>query len=471
VESDQPVLFGGKAYQWTETLDIVAGRDSTLELSVDNAEVGPAGSATTTGASPVEADPSSILAQWQHSVVALWTPTAHASGFVIGADGLVVTSQQAIATASSVAVQLTPTVKVAATILAADPVRDVAVLWIDPPTASSVRPVPLECAAAARPPVREGQKIVAIDVPLHGEKGTTPATISRVAEHAIESDLVLARGSEGGPVFTVDGVVGITSVVDEGVGRRHRSARVVRIDHVCEVVASARTTMQSAAPPVGTRLPVEPERPLPVDALKQVVERRVGSLSPYQLFSDSFDIGFITPVMTYGVQYQSQLNSQRARSKGARPPGVVPALVSPLMEFGNWSEYVADFPPVLLVRVTPKLVEGFWTKVARGAAQTQGVSLPPIKRFRSGFSQMRAFCGDAEITPIHPFKIERRVSETDAIYEGLYAFDPDALGPSCGSVRLMLYSEKEPKKAETRMVDAKVLQQISQDFEVYRAPR
>ena len=45
---------------------------------------------------------------------------------------------------------------------------------------------------------------------------------------------------------------------------------------------------------------------------------------------------------------------------------------------------------------------------------------------------MRAFCGDAEVTPIHPFKLEQRVSETDAIYEGLYVFDPGALGPQCG---------------------------------------
>ena len=114
------------------------------------------------------------------------------------------------------------------------------------------------------------------------------------------------------------------------------------------------------------------------------------------------------------------------------------------MDFGNWSEYVADFPPVLLIRVTPKLVEGFWTTVARGAARTQGVSLPPIKRVKSGFSRMRAFCGDAEVTPIHPFKLEQRVSESDAIYEGLYVFDPGALGPHCGPVKLVLYSEKEP---------------------------
>ena len=108
----------------------------------------------------------------------------------------------------------------------------------------------------------------------------------------------------------------------------------------------------------------------------------------------------------------------------------------PLLDFSNWSDYVADVPPVLLVRVTPRLVEGFWTKVARGAAQTQGVSMPPIKRLKSGFSRMRAFCGDAEVTPIHPFKLEHSVDETDAIYEGLYVFDPGALGPQCGTVKL-----------------------------------
>src|SRR6267154_4642901 len=41
VESDQPVAFQGKAYQWTKTLDVAAGRDAVLELTADNAEVGP----------------------------------------------------------------------------------------------------------------------------------------------------------------------------------------------------------------------------------------------------------------------------------------------------------------------------------------------------------------------------------------------------------------------------------------------
>jgi hypothetical protein len=173
-------------------------------------------------------------------------------------------------------------------------------------------------------------------------------------------------------------------------------------------------------------------------------------------------------VLIYGAQSQSEQERERERRRTPRTPDAEPSVARLLTDFGNWSEYVADFPPVLLIRVTPKLVEGFWTTVARGAARTQGVSVPPIKHFKSGFSRMRVFCGDAEVTPIHPFKVEQRVSESDAIYEGLYVFDPGALGPQCGAVKLVLYSEKEPEKGDTRLVDPKVLEQIWQDFAPYR---
>jgi S1-C subfamily serine protease len=450
-------------------VDIVAGRDAVLELTADNAEVEPASSATASAA-PLESDPSFLLPQWQDSVVALWTPSTHASGFLIDAKGLIATNQRVIGTATSVEVQLSPDVKVAAIVLAADPVRDVAVLWIDPRVAASLRSVPLGCAQAAKPPVVDGQELFTIGAPLHEQKGMTSGTVSRVEPHAIVSDFRLASGSAGGPVFTAGGgVVGITSIVDDkNESRRGVASRVVRIDDACDVVASAEKKMKDAAPPDGTRLPVEPVRPFPVNALKDAAQRRAGSLSPYQMSSPDFDVAFMTPVLIYGAQHQSEQERGREGSRGPRTPNAEPAVVRPLMDFGNWSEYVADFPPVLLIRVTPKLVEGFWTTVARGAARTQGVDLPPIKHFKSGFSRMRVFCGDAEVTPIHPFKLEQRVSESDAIYEGLYVFDPGALGPHCGPVKLVLYSEKEPAKGDTRLVDPKVLQQIWQDFAPYR---
>jgi S1-C subfamily serine protease len=468
VESDRPVVFHGKAYQWTQMVDIVAGRDAVLELTADNAEVEPATSATASAA-PLEADPSFLLPQWQDSVVALWTPSTHASGFLIDAKGLIATNQRAIGTATSVEVQLSPDVKVAASVLAADPVRDVAVLWIDPRVAASLRSVPLGCAQAAKPPVVDGQELFTIGAPLREQKGMTSGTVSRVEPHAIVSDFRLASGSAGGPVFTAGGgVVGITSIVDDKNESRRVAFRVVRIDDACEVVASAEKKMKDAAPPDGTHLPVEPVRPFPVKALEDSAQRRAGNLSPYQMSSSDFDVAFITPVHVYGAQYPSEQERGRGRRGGPRTLGAEPAVVRPLMDFGNWSEYVADVPPVLLVRVTPKLVEGFWTTVARGAARTQGVDLPPIKHVKSGFSRMRVLCDDAEVTPIHPFKLEQRISENDAIYEGLYVFDPGALGPHCGTVKLVLYSEKEPAKGDTRLVDPRVLQEIWQDFAPYR---
>ena len=213
---------------------------------------------------------------------------------------------------------------------------------------------------------------------------------------------------------------------------------------------------------------MEPVRPFPVNALKDAAQRRAGSMSPYQLSSSDFDVAFITPELTYGARDRAEQARARERGRGARTADADSAVARQLLDFGNWSEYVADSPPVLLIRVTPKLVEGFWTTVARGAARTQGVSLPPIKHFKSGFSRMRVLCGDAEVTPIHPFTVEQRVSETEAIYEGLYVFDPDALGPHCGTVKLVLYSEKAPEKGDVRVVDPKALQEIWQLFAPYR---
>jgi hypothetical protein len=310
--------------------------------------------------------------------------------------------------------------------------------------------------------VVDGQELFTIGAPLRGQKGMTSGTVGRVQPHTLTSDFVLARGSVGGPVFTADGaLVGITSTVNDK-DERDGVAQVVRVEGACDVLASARKAMTNAAPPSGTHLPVEPVRPFPVSALQRTAQGRAGGLSPYQMSSSDFDIAFITPTLIYGAQDQPDRTPRRAPR--AEPPQ------RPLLDFSNWSEYVADVPPVLLVRVTPKLAESKWTTVARGAARTQGVALPPVKHVKSGLSRMRAMCGEAEVTPIHAFRLQPRASGRDAVDDGLYVFDPGALGPHCGTVKLVLYSEKEPTKGDTRPVDPTVLQQIWQEFAPYRDP-
>src|SRR5258705_1966423 len=439
VESDQPVAFEGKSYEWSQRIDVVAVRDATLELTAGNASVGTS-TAAATSATPSDTDPSFLAAQWQDSVVALWTPTQHASGFVVDPRGLIVTNQRVVGTATSVEAQFAHDIKVVATVLASDPTRDVAILRVNPSVIASLRPLPLGCGQT-RPSVANGQELYAIGAGMTGQKDLTPGDVTGVGPRLLLSDLRLARGSAGGPAFAAGALVGFTTVDDREPDSRS-DTRVVRIDQACEVMASAETKMAVAMPPDATRLPLDPP-PVAVSALSEAVKNRAGSLSPYPMSTTNFDLAFMTPVHIYGARDQ------------------VPR---PVMDFGSWSEYLADYPRAVVVRVTPKMVEGLWAKVACGAAMTQGMALPSMKRAKSGFLRMRAFCGDTEVTPIHPFVVEHRISETEAIDEGLYLFEPAAFGPTCSAVRLTVYSENEPDKGDTRVVDQKVLEQITRDF-------
>ena len=443
VESDEPLVFQGQAHHWRQTLDVVAGREAALDFTLANAVAEP----LPAGAANADTQPSTdiwlLRQQWLDSIVELWTPTAHASGFLVDAAGLIITNQKVVGDATAVEVQLSRSIKVAAIVVEADRQRDIAVIRINPAVMASIAPVPIGCAASRPPPGSSEQEIFALEAPLGRNKRWTPGSMSRTNARLFPVELSLGTGGTGGPVFTTSGeLVGLTTPPDEREEPRRGETRVVRIDAACELVAVAAKKANDTPPPSPAHLPVEPEQPAAVDALKEAIKRRAGNLRPYTMSASEFEVAFITPVLNLAGQSQ------------------------PNRDFSNWSAYVADIPPVLLIRVTPKMAEPFWAKMARGAAYTQGMALPALKRLKSGFERLQAFCDGTEVAPIHPFKLDLRVSETDAVYEGLYAFDPAALGPACKTVTLALYSEKAPARADTLVIDPKVLRQIWQDFEL-----
>jgi len=346
--------------------------------------------------------------------------------------------------ASHIQVQLTPTLKVAARVLAGDDRRNVALLWIDPAALGSRPPLPLDCGSEPRPAVSRGQSISAIGTPVRRQPTTTRGAVGRVDAGSLTAIFDVPIDSAGGPVFAADGtLVGLTSLSRGRDGDAGTEASVVPTEAVCEVVAMAQARITGAAP-TGTPLPVEPTQVVTEDVLREAVKRRTGSLTPAKASSSGFDIDFITPEMAYAGLQRS-------------------------MDFGQWSAYVADHPAVLLVRVTPKQVESLWLKVARGAAMTQGIALPPITHYEPGFARMRVLCGDREVTPIHPFVVERRISESAAIREGLYVFAPDALGPHCGTATLEVSSEKSSDTRESARIDPLVLQRVWEDLAPYRS--
>jgi hypothetical protein len=124
-----------------------------------------------------------------------------------------------------------------------------------------------------------------------------------------------------------------------------------------------------------------------------------------------FDVSVITPVLLYGAEHGPDRAIERERAGAPRNP----ARCSPAWRRSRTSATgpttSATIRPSSSFARRPKLAEGFWTTVARGAAQTQGMAIPPIKASKGNFASLRLDCDGKEVTPIHPFRIERHLGE------------------------------------------------------------
>ena len=462
VESDQPVARGGRAYQWRQEVEIVAGRDVRLDFTADNAEIVPIEMMPATMAGAFRDD--TLFEKHQESVVAVWSPTARVSGFIVDARGLIAAEGRAIGTATTVEVQLSPTVKVPASVLFSERSRDVAIIHVDPGVVATRPALELACPPSRTPTIDDGQTIAAIAAPHDAEKEIVRGDVIALQARRVETNVRLSFGGSGGPVFNEAGAIAGMTAMPADPDSRWRDAGVIPTIFICEALAASLRTLSSAQPPETRQLPVEPTRPFPAGALDVAPKGTTPNAAVPVLSSSDFDVAFITPPMIHRARQRSGWTGGRT---GRTPEAE--ARIGRLTEFGAWSDYFANLPPVLIVRVTPKMVESFWKRVGREAARTQGANLPAFKDFKSSFRHMRASCAGVEVRPIHPFVLEHRVSEKNVVREGLYVFDPDAFGPQCGTVTLSLFSEAQPTREDALAPTRAVLDQVWNDFAPYRA--
>ena len=343
--------------------------------------------------------------------------------------------------------------------------RDVAIVRVDPSLVATRPALALACPPSRAPSLDDGQAIVSITVPHEGEKELVRGEVTALQPRRVETDVRLPFGGSGGPVFNDAGaVVGLTSMAVEP-DSRPDDAAVVPTVFICEALAASLPMLSGAEPPAATRLPVDPARPYPAGALEDVRARHDAERG----CSCDVVVG-----LRCGFHHAADGASRTAavrldgRPQSGRSPEAEERL-GRLTEFGAWSDYFSSLPAVLIVRATPKMVEGFWKRLGREAARTQGAVLPAFKDFKTSFRHMRATCAGVEVTPIHPFVLEHRVNEKNVIREGLYVFDADAIGPQCGTVTLSLYSEAQPERADTLTPTRAVIDQIWNDFAPYRA--
>ena len=439
VESDVPVRLGARNYAWTQILDVAAGRETVLELTAENSDTGVDAAAPDEPAAVTRADGAVILNRLQRSVAAIWTPARHATGFVVDARGLIATSNRALGDAVDVEVEFgsgDDRVKVAGRVVASERTSGVSLIWINPAITADRLPIAASCDGAA-PAVAHDDSIVTIIAPILEPATALPGTAIRPESQAFRADWRLDEGSAGGPVFAADGTpIGITVGDDDAQSARREDSYVIPLSNVCGVIAAAEKAMAGAAPPPAD--PLRTEAGLPRRAPPRIGDSKQPRLQPPVIRADDYDVTLMTPAMVSGAQNSG----------------------SPRMFFGRWSAYVANAPQVLLVRVSPQFEESFWRMLARGAASTQGVMLPPMPSFSAAFGRMRAYCGGIEVMPIHRFTIEVPIDKRDPVREALYVFAATDFGPQCTSVRVELFSEKSSNKGDSRVIDPALLAKV-----------
>jgi len=135
------------------------------------------------------------------------------SGFIIEADGYIMTNHHVVEGADEIIVRLADRREFEAELIGSDPLSDVALLKID---ASNLPTLTLGDSDALRP----GEWVVAIGSPFNFEQSVTAGIVSAKGRSTnqqqyvpfIQTDVAINRGNSGGPLLNLDGeVVGINS--------------------------------------------------------------------------------------------------------------------------------------------------------------------------------------------------------------------------------------------------------------------
>ncbi|WP_321787277.1 trypsin-like peptidase domain-containing protein [Burkholderia pyrrocinia] len=169
------------------------------------------------------------------------------SGFIVSADGLILTSAHVVDDAADVTVRLTDRREFKATVLAVDSQSDVAVLRVNATKLPFVR-----LGDSAK--VRAGEPVMTIGAP-DGSGNTVTAGIVSATSHRLpdgsafpffETDIAPNPDNSGGPVFNRAGdVIGIAVQVYTGTDRYASMTFAIPIAFAAKVRAQLQTQMQA----------------------------------------------------------------------------------------------------------------------------------------------------------------------------------------------------------------------------------
>lgn len=202
---------------------------------------------------------------------------ARGSGFIIDADGTVVTNNHVVKDAKSVVVTLDDGTQLPAKVIGRDPRTDIAVLKVD-----AKKPLPYIQLGNSRD-VKPGEWVVAMGNPFGLGGSVTAGIVSAVSrdigagpyDQFIQIDAPINQGNSGGPLFTQDGkVIGMNTAILSPSGGSVGIGFAVPSDMIRTVVAQLETSGHVTRGFIG----VEAQKITPVTAKALGVPEDSGAL-------------------------------------------------------------------------------------------------------------------------------------------------------------------------------------------------
>ena len=180
------------------------------------------------------------------------------SGFIISADGYVLTNNHVVEGADQVVVRLSDRRELDAKVIGTDAEYDIALLKIN---AANLPTVAIGDSSRLKP----GQWVVAIGSPFNFDHSVTHGVVSYVGRGFggadqqyvpfIQTDVPINRGNSGGPLFNLEGqVVGINSQIFSNTGSSVGISFAIPINMAMSAVDQIKTTGHVARGMIGVQI-------------------------------------------------------------------------------------------------------------------------------------------------------------------------------------------------------------------------
>jgi putative serine protease PepD len=256
-------LAGGAGGAVVASTDDAKGGTATVTTTTASGGSTAVASATTTTAAKTVGE---IYKSASQGVVDLIVTTAQGqaegSGFVVDAEGDIVTNAHVVDGASAVSVTFSDGTKAKATVVGTDTATDLAVVRVSGVSASKLHPLTLGDSGA----VAVGDGVLAIGSPFGLSETLTTGIVSALDRTitspsnatiggAIQTDASINHGNSGGPLLDQDGeVIGVNAQIESDSGGNDGVGFAIPSDTVRTVAAALIAGEAVQHPQLGVRI-------------------------------------------------------------------------------------------------------------------------------------------------------------------------------------------------------------------------